>query len=64
MTVSPPWLSMPITQPINGVAYWISLCRIFSTPFIATWIEDDLEWEIDTLLWRIPWYLAPYYRIQ
>jgi len=64
MTTSPPWLQIPTTVPINGVAYWVTQYRWASKPFIAVWIEASQEWEVDILAWRYPWYVTPWFRIQ
>lgn len=63
-TFSPPWLQLPITTPIGGIAYWVTPDRWCYRPFVAVWIAATLEWEVDILLWRYPWYITPWYRMQ
>lgn len=55
---------MPVDQPTNGIAYWVEFHRYASKPFVAVWIAAAQEWEIDILLWRVPWYITPWFRLQ
>jgi len=65
MTTSPPWQQMPNNLPTNGVAYWVSFSRFFCQPYIAVWIEDTSQWEVDPpLASPYPWYITPFFRAQ
>jgi len=64
MTTSPPWLQLPGNMPTDRVTYWVNFRRFDSKPFLATWIEEKQEWEIDTLTWRYPWLFTPFFRVQ
>jgi len=62
MTTSPPWLQIPKTRPIDGSTYWVCQYRWFSTPFLATYVDKDEEWQPVDLIKPLPWYVTPWYR--